>query len=409
MIPMKRLDPEKLSEMPIHYLVGSAQILAAMPEQKALVPFADRILAFLDALSRALLQDPAIHGMPDAAAFAFWCRGGSLRHMKQEYGGQNRLGRGVTVHFAPSNIPVLFAFTMASGLLSGSCAIVRLSSRSSAQEIRICAHIRELAEGDFPDIAPRIVLCRYEHNREITDMLSSICDVRVLWGSDSSVSEIRRSPLPPRGIDMPFAARGSAAVIRAGEINRTDQLDIIARNFYNDTYLNDQNACSSPVMIGWLGEDAQVQSARKKFWDEMARLLDEKGYTVSADLAFRKLSSAYVLAALDDVRHIERPDNRLVCVEVSSFCENMWEYTVPGGFFIECSGTDLRFMQPILSEHCQTLCCIGIDPTEFSRMVIAEGLKGVDRIVGAGHTLDYTLSWDGFRVIDMMSRAIFTG
>ena len=215
MTPMKPLDLEKIKEMPIEYLAGDAQVLARLPQQEPWVPFDDRTLAFLNALSAALRRNPQTRQMPDAASFAFWCRQGNMQQLKKKYAQPDRIGRGITVHFAPSNIPVLFAFTLVSGLLSGSCTVVRLARKKSPQEALICAAIRQLTEGEFRELRPRIVLCRYAHSSEITDMLSSVCDVRVLWGSDESVLAIRKSPLPPRGVDMPFAARGSAAVIRA--------------------------------------------------------------------------------------------------------------------------------------------------------------------------------------------------
>ena len=406
MTPMKPLDLEKIKEMPIEYLAGDAQVLARLPQQEPWVPFDDRTLAFLNALSAALRRNPQTRQMPDAASFAFWCRQGNMQQLKKKYAQPDRIGRGITVHFAPSNIPVLFAFTLVSGLLSGSCTVVRLARKKSPQEALICAAIRQLTEGEFRELRPRIVLCRYAHSSEITDMLSSVCDVRVLWGSDESVLAIRKSPLPPRGFDMPFAARGSAAVIRAKSVLESDSVDILARNFYNDTYLNDQNACSSPVMIGWLGEPDEVQAAQKIFWSEMEKLLAARNYTVPAELAVRKLNAAYVLAAVCGAEKIIRHDSRLIRVQVPAFCEDMWEHTVPGGFFIECAGTDLSMMCPVLGSRCQTVCRIGVEAQEIAAMTAAQGLRGVDRIVPAGHTLDYALTWDGFNMIEMMSRKI---
>lgn len=403
---MKLLDSEKIKMLPIEYMAGDAQILADMPQQRPKVPFEDRTLDFLGALSAALRKNPQVRQMPDAASFAFWCRPGNLQQLKKKYGQPDRTGRGMTVHFAPSNIPVLFAFTLASGLLAGCCTVVRLARKRSRQEDVICKTIRQLTEGEFMDFRPRIVLCRYAHSSEITDLLSSVCDVRVLWGSDASVLAIRKSPLPPRGVDLPFAARGSAAMIRAKSVLDTDSMDILAKNFYNDTYLNDQNACSSPVMIGWLGLPDEIKAAQQKFWTEMEKLLAVRNYTVPAELAVRKLNAAYVLAAAYGAEKIVRHDSRLVRVQVPAFREDMWEHTVPGGFFIECGGTDLTMMCPVFGSRCQTVCAIGVKAEEIAGMTAAQGLSGVDRIVPAGHTLDYALTWDGFNMIEMMSRKI---
>lgn len=47
------------------------------------------------------------------------------------------------------------------------------------------------------------------------------------------------------------------AVIDAIEYNRLDEKEKLktARKFYNDTYLTDQNACTSPKIVVWLFDD----------------------------------------------------------------------------------------------------------------------------------------------------------
>ena len=97
----------------IAFVCGNADTLIDMPKQRALKPFASEIADFLDALSGEIRKDPSYRTMPDVAAFAFWCRRANVLLLARGYETENRLGRGVSLHFAPSNIPVLFAFSMA--------------------------------------------------------------------------------------------------------------------------------------------------------------------------------------------------------------------------------------------------------------------------------------------------------
>lgn len=402
---------EVLQEGSLHFLTGDPQTLIHMDEQAPMEPFAQRTLDFLAALSAGLRAQPRIRSFPDVAAFAFWCRRANLEREKADYypdHGQYRLGRGVSVHFAPSNIPVLFAFTMTAGLLAGNCVIVRLARKTSLQEEMICRVMKELMDGEYTDFAPRIVLCRYGHEKELTDYLSGIADVRILWGSDESVQEIRKSPLPPRGIDIPFAARSSAAVISAKEILASDRLPALALDFYNDTYLNDQNACSSPHILCWIGDETETALAQEKFWGAVAALFKERPYPVPAELAVRKLEAGLVLAAGWDADQVIRQDkeNILVRVQVPALCSELWEHTVAGGFFIECRGEDLSFITPILTGHCQTIAVCGVQPEEIAGLCRRERVRGADRIVPFGHTLDFELTWDGFNLIESMSRRI---
>ena len=48
----------------------------------------------------------------------------------------------------------------------------------------------------------------------------------------------------------------------------------VAQDFYNDTYLSDQNACTSPRVIIWYGNNKE--KAKEKFWDELETLVEKK-------------------------------------------------------------------------------------------------------------------------------------
>lgn len=393
----------------IIYILGTAEVLEHIRENRPVVPFSEKTLMFLSGVSELIRRKKELGKMPEVAAFAFWCRKTHLEQMKTEYdsGDTRRLGRGISLHFAPSNMPVLFAFTMAAGLLAGNSVIVRLPGKRTEQEDAIVCVMREIMEKEYPEFKKRIVFCRYGHDRRVTDFLSGLCDIRVIWGSDASVSEIRRSLLPSRAVELPFASRGSAAVLDAAAVIGAEDVILLVRGFYNDTYLNDQNACSAPRIIYWMGTASEVEMARKRFWTALADLLEERNYQVPPSVAVQKLDGAMMLAAVYKNVRILRETSRLIRVLVPELRKEMWEYTVPGGFFIESGGESLEGIKDILTAYCQTLCVYGVDPDMIAGKLEAWQVSGADRIVPAGHTLDFTLTWDGYDLIEAMSRRIY--
>lgn len=404
---MEEQKPQSFGDA-VTLILGSAKDLEEIRMQKPLAPFSEEVMGFLASLSERIRKDRACDQMPEAAAFAFWCRPAHLRKLRGEYdfSKQRRLGRGVSLHFAPSNMPALFAFSMAAGLLAGNSVIVRLPGKETAQERLLVSHLGKLLLEEALQLQGRIVLCRYPHDRGITDGLSSLCDVRLIWGSDASVSEIRRSPLPPQAIDLPFASRGSAALLDAEAVLKTADPAALARDFYNDTYLNDQNACSSPRIVYWLGPPEKTREARERFWGAVLKVLEQKDYQVPAAVAVQKLERALLLTAeFKGVKILQEP-NRLMRVSVPVLQRGMWGYTAPGGFFIESGGETTEAMMDILDGHCQTLCTYGIDREKLAQELMERRIEGVDRIVPAGHGLDFTLTWDGFDLITCMSRRI---
>jgi hypothetical protein len=63
------------------------------------------------------------------------------------------------------------------------------------------------------NIKPYIALIKYGHSAETNRYLSSIADVRVIWGGDETIREIREFSLKPRATEITFADRYSLAVI----------------------------------------------------------------------------------------------------------------------------------------------------------------------------------------------------
>ena len=214
---------------------------------------------FLNEVSQRLMGDDEARRYPDVITFAFFCRRASLQAMKKDYEGKlgGRLGRGVTFHIAPSNVPINFAYSLVAGLLAGNRCIVRASSKDFPQTGIVCRALKAAAgTGGFKEMEDIISVVTYGHEAGITDALSAFADVRVIWGGDTTVAEIRKSPLAPRAFDVTFADRYSLAVISAGYVLAQDAASMgrIAQGFYNDTYLYDQNACSSPPpasSCGW--------------------------------------------------------------------------------------------------------------------------------------------------------------
>ena len=383
------------------YLVGTAEILEAMPKLPAFQPFDERILAFLQALSEKLRRHTAYS---DVVTFAFWCRKASLLRAKETYDDlETRLGRGVVFHIAPSNVPVNFAFSLVSGLLAGNANIVRVPSKFFPQVELICTALRELLCTEFADFSPYICLIRYPAGKAVNDAISAICDVRVIWGGDHTISQIRMSALKPRATEITFADRHSIAVIDAKAYLSCPDKARLAQDFYNDTYFSDQNACTAPRIVFWLGPDAA--EARQEFWDRIHDLA-ERRYTLAAVQSVGKLDAVYQAAAAEAVRLIPTADMLLTRLEVETTSSTLMHYKYHSGFFYEKEIASLAEMLPVCNEQCQTLSYFGVKPAILRAFLRTMRPRGIDRAVPIGKTMDFSLIWDGCDLIRSMSRRI---
>ena len=102
--------------------------------------------------------------------------------------------------------------------------------------------------------------------------MSLICDGRLIWGGNNTINKIREYPVKEISRDLSFADRNSFCVFNSDEIMKLDkkQTKVLSLKFFNDTFLVDQNACSSPHVVFWLGK--KNDNAKKNFGQLFIRL-----------------------------------------------------------------------------------------------------------------------------------------
>lgn len=396
----------------ITFLIGNTNILSALPDIAPKVPFDEEILSFLGDLSKKLLSDSHARMFSDIVSLGFWLRPASLRKMKEQYIQDNSsrmlIGRGVVFHIAPSNVAVNYAYSLFTGLLMGNANIARLPSRDFDQINVINTAITETLE-QYPNLMPYISLIRYEHNKDITDLLSEACDVRVIWGGNATISEIRRSHLPPKTTEITFADRYSMAMIDSDDYMHISDKKHVAADFYNDTYLSDQNACTSPRVIIWTG--GKIAEAKEIFWQQLHALVKEK-YSYQAIHGVDKLSLACLAVTSNDLKRESyqfeisaKTDNLIYRIQTNRLSATLMDYKGNSGFFYEYDCHDVFDLKKICDNvYCQTIGISG--PPQFLLPLIKSGIRGIDRIVPIGHTMDFNMDWDGYNLCERLTRAV---
>ncbi len=389
----------------VEFLTGSSEMLLNVPNTPARPTWAERTIEFLGAFSRNLLKDSRTKGFVDVTSYAFWIRNASLRQIKNHYYPhiESKVGRGMAFHIAPSNVPVNFAVSFTSSLLAGNINVVRVSNKSFEQVGIIVDALKKTFSEGFEDVEQYLIIVRYEHDEEITQFISSMCDVRIIWGGDRTIYTVRAAKLPPRAIEMSFADRHSIALINSDAVMEAD-IDKLVDGFYTDTYYIDQNACSSPRMVIWFGN--KIEEAKKRFWRAVEKLV-KRDYEFKEIQAIDKLDQFCQLAAINTDINKENESNLVTRVKVSKLDAEIMDYKFGGGYFFEYDAKELDDIAPIMTKPCQTLSYFGLDGHKIQQFVINGGFRGGDRVVPIGKTMDLTFKWDGFDMIENMSRYVY--
>ncbi len=397
------LNPEVLNR--VTYLAGSAEITEQLITVRAMTPFNERIVDFLNSVSKEVMNDPRSRAYSDVVTFGFWVRKGSVIRLKEKFEAKDhvmRLGRGVVFHIAPSNVPVNFAYSLVAGLLNGNANVVRVPSKDFPQ-VTILTDAFNKALSQYQDMKPYVICVRYERSKDINDLFSSITDVRIVWGGDQTIAELRKSPLPPRSGEITFADRYSFAVIDSESYLNIEDKRKVAVDFYNDTFFSDQNACTSPKVIIWTGD--KIEEAKRIFWEE-EHTLAEKKYTFQPIQGVNKLTQSFrISAAQPGVKIEEHKDNLIVRVTVPEITVQLMKYWDNGGYFYEYDCKDILEIEPLCNDkRCQTVAYIG--DSKMMLPLLRAGVKGIDRVVPIGKTMDFDLIWDGYNLSAQLTRSV---
>ncbi len=372
------------------------------PDQQPFQPFSEEACHFLGCISKRLMI--SARNYPDVISFAYWCRTSNLKRLKAGYPDVDcRVGRGLTFHITPSNIPINFAFSFAFALLAGNSSIVRVPSKPFEQIGLVCNAIEDaLTENSF--FRNKLSFVSYSSDEIVTAYFSLMSDVRMLWGGDRTIQTLRSYKLKSKCIDIVFADRYSLAILDGDAVLSMGEKDMsyLAEAFYNDTYLVDQNACSSPQLVIWINGKT---SAREKFWNAIF-IQAEKKYRLQAEVAVSK----YTQLCRDsiEIRDMKssRINNLLYRIELAEINEQVQFLRGIGGYFYEYCLHSLDELADVVTDRFQTITYFGLDPCKLRQFVISKHLRGIDRIVPIGKATDIGVIWDGYDLIEAMSRII---
>ena len=108
----------------------------------------------------------------------------------------------------------------------------------------------------------------YKDEKTNTD-LSKISDGRLIWGSDETIKKFKNLKTKKNCKNIYFSDKYSMSILNSSEIIKLNDssLTVLCKNFYNDSYLMDQNACSSPHIIFWKGK--KIPLGQKIFWNKV--------------------------------------------------------------------------------------------------------------------------------------------
>ncbi len=398
--------PDNISSL-MEVLVGSSVKVSNTPT----VIFDPKRMRFLADLSRSLLADSRVRDLPDVVTFAYWCRQANLTRLSAKLSSNDRflMGVGLTFHICPSNVPINFAFSLAFGLMSGNTCILRLPSRESKTlDVLVDVISKLVHRPEHITLLDTMMLVRFERNDLVNRYWLSIADARIIWGGDATVAYMRSLPCRPRSREVAFPDRYSICVFEPKVLLELDDVGLreVCFALFNDIYLMDQAACSSPQLLVWIGDEDVVNRAKQRLWPEMVNVVRQR-YTPEAFQIMDKYVQT-CLHALNNphVKRVYKHDNMLYRLNLNGISLSQDEYRGYSGTIHELTLPELSFLAPIINERYQTLSYFGLNAQDVRNLIANHGLRGIDRVVPIGRALEMGVIWDGYDIVRSLSREI---
>lgn len=364
------------------------------------------VISFLHGLSRAILGFVGVREYSDLVTFAYFVRKANLNIIGRELsGGGYRRGLGYVVHIAPANIPLNFAYSLVFGLLAGNANWVRLPS-STFPQVEVLSELikTELDKPANLGIRDRVHLFRSEKGSDELKELIAKADGLVVWGGDATVSELRSYKKKTTARELYFPSRVSSALIAADRYLKLParDRDVVALKFYNDTYLVDQNACSSPSVVAWVGSEVDCEQASEHFWSSVAKVVRAKYESWSTAGVDKLLDLFGIVTDTNRAVPIRQQGNFLWVTSDQELAKRSLRFGIFSESFHRSVGEALGRVRP----NEQTITHFGIDPIQIYEETERLGLRSVERICPFGEALDMGVIWDGKDIIALLSRTI---
>jgi hypothetical protein len=183
-------------------------------------------------------------------------------------------------------------------------------------------------------------------------------------------------------------------------------LKTLASGFYNDAYLFDQNACSSPRLVIWLGSGEEVKKAQDLFWEAVGGQVRQR-YELQPVNAVDKYAQLLEIS-LDCpwVKRVLRHGNWIYRLEITEIPSDLEQVAGKFGTFLEYAAESVDTVAKAVTERFQTLVYFGVEKDDLRGFVLRNRLTGIDRVVPIGAALDIGVIWDGYDLIRTLSRVI---
>tara|TARA_B110000027_G_scaffold111542_1_gene119832 strand:+ start:8082 stop:9275 length:1194 start_codon:yes stop_codon:yes gene_type:complete len=374
-------------------------------------PYDNLLIEFCNVFSKKLIKSKNLS--PEIYAFGFWLRRGNIELILSELPSSIKAPIGNVFHVAPRNVDTMFLYSLFISFLNGNNNVIRISKDTSENSlIQIIIKILKslLSDQNFTDLKKIIHIVSYDRDDKVNEYFSLNSDARIIWGGDNTINYFKSIPTKARVKDFYFADRISIGIYDVDSILKLNEKQnlIFVKNFLNDVISFDQLGCSSPSTIYFLGDnELNLSKVIKKILNTIEELDIYKDYDYASFAGFKlnQIVDDTISGVISDhsfkttLIHFVRLKTNDGLVSLKKTC---------GAGYLYYDLTTMNDISHLFKDKkIQTVSYFGISPKVKTTIVnLTLTNPGVDRIVPCGKSLDFSHKWDGYNLLENLSREI---
>ena len=110
--------------------------------------------------------------------------------------------------------------------------------------------------------------------------------------------------------------------------------------------------------------------------------------------------------SMNGIGYVIHNDGLLYRVELDYLDSAIMNYRGDSGFFYEYHASDISVIRPFCdNDRIQTIALLGNKC--LIKPLFDSGVRGIDRVVPFGHTMDFDMVWDGLNLVEHLTRSIW--
>ncbi len=370
------------------------------------------VIYFLNKLSKELLKNnQLLTNLKEFRGFGFWIRKANLLKLKTSRRDINfRVGRGVTLHIAPSNIAANILYTFAFGILSGCPSIIRISQKNTEDITSVLNLINEIMKlKEFKKLSKKYSFISYSHESDISSNLSSKVDARIIWGGNKTIQLFKSIKTCSHCIDLVFPDKVSSSILSLDWLINSEKVELQKKAdlYARDIGLFSQMACSSPSTLILLKESKiKNENLLLEFFRKCDSSLSNKEWLNESHSYSNFQSSVEISMQFPNLNCFFKGKNLSVFEANKNQFKDFKNFKPKDCCLFIFEVDSINEIINFLPRNNQTIVCIGLKEDIKEKLAKKAMLCGTNRLVNPGNALNMDIFWDGYDIVTFLSKFI---